>query len=74
MLGSLGQWAEALEAYDLAIALTAGVPELHLGRGVALIRLGRNAEAIAALQQAMSLGLRDPAGPRLLTELQAAVR
>lgn len=68
----LGQWEEALAAYDAAIRLTAAVPELYLGRGVALAELGRRAQAVEALRHAFSLGLRDEAGRRLLTELEAA--
>ncbi|WKD48529.1 tetratricopeptide repeat protein [Microbulbifer spongiae] len=49
LMGSLwrawGQWAEALEAYDLALALAPQRADIHLRRGQAFEQLGRQDEA-----------------------------
>ena len=45
------RWQEALEQFDRAIALEPYFPDAHHNRGLALDRLGRRAEAIAAYQE-----------------------
>jgi tetratricopeptide (TPR) repeat protein len=51
----LGDYRQALAAYDRAIALRPEYAEAHHNRGVALRRLGRHEEALAAYDQAISL-------------------
>lgn len=47
--------ADAIRAYDRAIALRADYLDPHFNRGNALLRLGRNAEALAAFEKAIAL-------------------
>ena len=47
--------AEAIEAYDRAIALQPDYVDPHFNRGNALLRLGRNEEALASFDQAVAL-------------------
>ena len=47
--------AEAIEAYDRAIALQLDYVDPHFNRGNALLRLGRNEEALASFDQAVAL-------------------
>lgn len=52
---------------DLAIQLGAGVAELHVEQGRALLGLGRRMEAAAALKMALKLSPEVPDGARLLS-------
>lgn len=52
---------------DLAIQLGAGVAELHVEQGRALLGLGRPMEAAAALKMALKLSPEVPDGARLLS-------
>ena len=49
------QYAEALAAYDRALALRPDYQEAHNSRGLALRRVGRNEEALAAYDRALAL-------------------
>ncbi|WP_444902554.1 tetratricopeptide repeat protein [Microbulbifer sp. SSSA007] len=55
LMGSLwrawGQWQQALEAYDLAVAVDPGRAEIHLRRGQALEQLGQQDKADQAYAQ-----------------------
>ncbi len=72
LLARSEQWAEALTAYDEALLRAPVLARLHVGRGVALARLGRRVEAIEAVHRAISLGLDDPATRQLLREMEAS--
>jgi len=50
----------ALSAYDAAIALDPDNADAHLSRGVALHMIGRPGPAVAAITEALSLGLSAP--------------
>jgi tetratricopeptide (TPR) repeat protein len=54
-LGRLGRAAEALAAYEQAIALRPDYADSHYNRGVTLEVLGRYEEALAAYDQAIAL-------------------
>ena len=60
---------DALKRFDCAIALDQGLPLAHLGRGLALVRLGKLAEGRAELENAASL---DPRRASLRTTLGRA--
>ncbi|ADU98291.1 tetratricopeptide repeat protein [Alicycliphilus denitrificans] len=47
--------ADAIKAYDRAIALQADYLDPHFNRGNALLRLGRKAEALTAFERAIAL-------------------
>jgi tetratricopeptide (TPR) repeat protein len=55
------QFEAGLEASEHALKLKQGYPAAVHGRGVALARLGRNDEALAAFDDLVRRGLRDPA-------------
>ncbi|HEU5162362.1 MAG TPA: tetratricopeptide repeat protein, partial [Thermoanaerobaculia bacterium] len=57
-----GKASEALAEFDAAIAAEPKLPQLHLNRSIALIRLGRLGEAAAALEAIAAL----EAAPELL--------
>lgn len=48
-----GKYAEALKLYDRALAITSDLPGLHLGRAVALHKLGRAADGDKAFAAAL---------------------
>ena len=48
------RWQEALEQFDRAAALEPYFPDVHHNRGLALDRLGRRAEAVAAYREFIS--------------------
>lgn len=54
------QAAEAVEQFDLALALDANYAEAHLNRGAALIQLRQYGPAVAAITQALGLGVAEP--------------
>lgn len=55
-----GEHAQAVEQFDAAIAVDAENAEAHLNRGAALVQLRQYGPAIAAITQAMGLGVREP--------------
>lgn len=52
--------AAALADFDAAIDRDAKSPEAYVNRGAALVALGRPGPAVAALTEALSLGLKEP--------------
>jgi tetratricopeptide (TPR) repeat protein len=52
--------AEALADFDAVIALDANNAEAHLNRGAALLQLGRPGPAVAAITEALGLGVAEP--------------
>jgi Flp pilus assembly protein TadD len=50
----LGKYEEALRAFDEAERISPRPAEIYNGRGIALARLGRYAEAVTAFEQAIS--------------------
>jgi tetratricopeptide (TPR) repeat protein len=52
------RWEDALARFDRAVALEPWFPDAHHNRGIALDRLGRHAEAVAAYRQFVSLAPR----------------
>ena len=50
------EWAEALKAYDAAIAVSPAHPEALIGRTISLSRLERSHEAIATATQVIDAG------------------
>lgn len=52
--------AHALESYDAVIALDDDNADAHMSRGIALQMLGRPGPAVAALTEALSLGVARP--------------
>jgi tetratricopeptide (TPR) repeat protein len=50
----------ALTDFDAVIALAPRHGEAHLNRGAALVQLGRHGPAIAAITEALSLGVNEP--------------
>jgi tetratricopeptide (TPR) repeat protein len=54
---------EALRAFDAALALTPGHSEALVGRGLALMALGRSASALAILHEAVTAAPADPEPP-----------
>lgn len=55
VLASLSRYGEALESYDRALQIDAGIHEVHDGRAVALYGLGRYGEALEAIDEAIRL-------------------
>lgn len=60
-LNSLGQFAEALAAYQHALVIEPEAPDLHHNVGVMLLRLGNIGKSLIALKHAAKLGLDHPA-------------
>lgn len=58
-LRASGRLAEAVAAYDEALAARPASPEAHFNRGNALQALGRHAEAVAAYDRLLALHPRD---------------
>jgi tetratricopeptide (TPR) repeat protein len=54
-LNYLGRSNEALNEYQLALAISPNDPELHHNRGSALIWVGRDADALASFDRALAL-------------------
>jgi len=50
----------ALADFDAAIAINRESGEAHLNRGAALVQLRRNGEAVAAITEALGLGVPEP--------------
>jgi tetratricopeptide (TPR) repeat protein len=50
------EWADALKAYDAAIAVSPNHPEALIGRAISLSRLDRSPEAIATATQVIDAG------------------
>lgn len=50
----------ALADFDEVIRLDRRSGEAHLNRGAALVQMGRHGEAIAAITEALGLGVREP--------------
>jgi protein O-GlcNAc transferase len=50
-----GRWADALQAYDEALALDPAQPLVHYHRGLVLGRTGRPGEAADAMQRSLAL-------------------
>jgi tetratricopeptide (TPR) repeat protein len=50
------EWADALKAYDAAIAVSPAHPEALIGRAISLSRLERSREAIATATQVIDAG------------------
>lgn len=50
------EWADALKAYDAALAVSANHPEALIGRAISLSRLERSHEAIATATQVIDAG------------------
>ncbi|MEW6320850.1 MAG: tetratricopeptide repeat protein [Acidobacteriota bacterium] len=65
-LASRGDLATAAERYAQAIALDPRRTHAHAARGIALMTLGRDAEARPALEEAVRQGAPDPAVPNAL--------
>jgi tetratricopeptide (TPR) repeat protein len=55
-----GEFITAIEDFDHVVRLNERNAEAHLNRGVALIQLRRHGEAIAAITEAMGLGVMEP--------------
>jgi Tfp pilus assembly protein PilF len=51
---------EALADFDAVIAMDRRNAEAHLNRGAALVQLGQPGPAVAAITEALSLGVREP--------------
>lgn len=66
---NLAQWGEALQWYDRALALRIDVASVYLGRGEALVRLGRMQEARAALMGTLRLEPSNPRARQLLEQV-----
>jgi tetratricopeptide (TPR) repeat protein len=56
-------WKPALRDFDEAIRIDAKSADAHVGRGLALVMLGRTAEAVAAADDALERG---PAAPEMM--------
>ena len=54
----MGEFAEAAEAYDAALAIVPDNDELIFWRGAMLMNAGREAEAIADIQRAIEMNPR----------------
>jgi tetratricopeptide (TPR) repeat protein len=72
-LNAAGRQAEAIEAFDAALALQPKSPGILNNRGMALKALGRHDEAIASYRQAIALAPGDAAFQRNLGNALAAV-
>ncbi|HEX8697584.1 MAG TPA: tetratricopeptide repeat protein [Myxococcaceae bacterium] len=48
-------FAQALASYDEALKLESGMAEAYVNKGVALVNLGRDAEAVAVISQGLKL-------------------
>jgi tetratricopeptide (TPR) repeat protein len=55
-----GESALALADFDAAIVVLPRHPEAHLNRGAALVQMGRPGPAVAALTEALSMGVSEP--------------
>jgi tetratricopeptide (TPR) repeat protein len=55
-LGEMRRWDMELKCYDQAIAVDPHLAEAQYGKGVALLKIGRLAEAARALRRAWELG------------------
>lgn len=53
-------WQDALNDFDAVLALDRRQAEAHLNRGAALVQLGRHGPAIAAITEALGLGVQEP--------------
>ena len=62
--------AEALNAYEQAIALSPGLAPLHRGAARALFQLGYDEEADAAAREALRLDPLDDSALRLLRRIE----
>lgn len=54
-LFAAGAYAEALEDFDRALAITTDIPDIHVNRGLALIPLQRWAESIPSFDRGIEL-------------------
>lgn len=54
------QGEQALADFDAVIAIDRRSAEAHLNRGAALVQLNRHGQAIAAITEALGLGVREP--------------
>ncbi|MGD9981052.1 MAG: tetratricopeptide repeat protein [Hyphomonadaceae bacterium] len=54
------EWQDAIRDFDAVIALDRRQAEAHLNRGAALVQLGQHGAAIAAITEALGLGVREP--------------
>lgn len=54
------QHALALESYEAAIKVNPRLAEAYVNKGVALVNLGRDAEAVAAISRALELNIGQP--------------
>lgn len=70
-LAARGELAAAVERYGQALSRDANRARAHAGRGMALATLGRGAEAVPHLREAMRLGIGDAAIPNALAALLA---
>jgi tetratricopeptide (TPR) repeat protein len=59
LLHDLGNYPEAVAAFDRALALRADIREAWFFRGAALSRAGRSGEALVDVDRALALGLND---------------
>jgi tetratricopeptide (TPR) repeat protein len=55
-----GEGGQALADFDAAIGIDPQVGEAHLNRGAALMMVGRPGPAVAAITEALSLGVAEP--------------
>lgn len=65
-LAGRGDLAAAADRYGQAVALDPNRTHSHAGRGMALASVGRTAEALPALREAVRRGVTDPAVANLL--------
>jgi Tfp pilus assembly protein PilF len=54
------EWQRAIDDFDAVIALDRRHAEAHLNRGAALVQQGQHGQAVAAITEALSLGVREP--------------
>jgi tetratricopeptide (TPR) repeat protein len=54
------EWQDALNDFDAVLALDRRQAEAHLNRGAALVQLGQHGPAIAAITEALGLGVAEP--------------
>ena len=68
-LSDLGRWADAVKAFERAIALSSPTPDLLNGLGNAQLRAGQTGEGIETLKRSLAL---KPDQPRIRALLEAA--